>query len=275
MKFDPSLTRPERVSVFLTFAGSAVILSFLVLPILAIVPLSFTHDSILSYPVEHWSLRWYRVLVNNPIWGEVLKNSLVIALASTLVATTLGTLAAMGLTRRHCPAPGILTAFLLTPMIVPVIITGVASYFFYTKLGLTNSFVGMILAHSILGTPFVVLTVSATLQGFDLNQSRAAYSLGARPIFAFTSVVMPQIAPGIMSGALFAFITSFDEVIVALFIAGTEQYTLPRQMFSGIRENLDPTIAAVATVMIVVSVCILALAQFVAARGQKNGNSHG
>ncbi|MEP1651942.1 MAG: ABC transporter permease [Paracoccaceae bacterium] len=269
--FDPSLTRSERVGVLATFAVAVLIIGFLILPILTIVPLSFTADSILSYPVENWSLRWYRVLIDNPIWGQVLKNSLFIASVATVLATILGTLAAIGLTRRDCPWPGTLTAFLLTPMIVPVIITGVSSYFFYTKLGLTNSFTGMILAHSILGTPFVVITVSATLQGFDENQRRAAYSLGARPWMAFRTVIMPQIAPGIISGALFAFITSFDEVIVALFIAGTEQYTLPRQMFSGIRENLDPTIAAVATVMIVVSLAILTLAQFAAARSQKNG----
>ena len=269
--FDPSLTRPERIRVFLTFLVSALVLGFLILPIITIIPLSFTDSSILSYPVERWSLRWYRVLIDNPVWIEVLKNSLIIASASTVLATSLGTLAAMGLTRRQCPVPGMLTAFLLTPMIVPLIITGVASYFFYTKLGLTNSYMGMILVHSILGAPFVVITVTATLQGFDQNQRRAAYSLGARPLFAFTTVIMPQILPGIVSGALFAFITSFDEVIVALFIAGIEQYTLPRQMFAGIRENLDPTIAAVATVMIVVSITILAAAQYVALRGRKQG----
>ena len=123
--FDPSLTRAERLAVLATYVASILILGFLVLPIVTIIPLSFTHDSILSYPVERWSLRWYRVLWENPIWGEVLKNSLVIAVASTIVATALGTLASIGLTRRHCPAPGLLTAFLLTPMIVPVIITGV------------------------------------------------------------------------------------------------------------------------------------------------------
>lgn len=271
MKFDASLTTRERIAVGLTNILSIAILGFLVLPIVAIVPLSFTHDSILSYPIERWSFRWYRVLIDNPVWGTVLKNSLIIAAASTVLATFLGTLASIGLTRRNCPAPGVLTAFLLTPMIVPVIITGVASYFFYTKLGLTNSFAGIILAHSILGTPFVVITVSATLQGFDPNQRRAAYSLGARPGYAFRTVILPQIAPGVLSGALFAFITSFDDVIVALLIAGPEQYTLPRQMFAGIRENLDPTIAAVATVMIVVSIAILALAQVAAARGQKAG----
>ncbi len=266
---DPSLTRFERNSVRLTFAAAWLVILFLVLPIIVIMPLSFTGDTLLSYPINDWSLRWYRVLLEQPIWGHVLKNSLIIALASSALATVLGTLAAVGLTRPMCPARGTLTAFLLLPMIVPIIITGVASYFFYTKLGLTNSFAGMILAHTILSTPFVVITVSATLQGFDGNQRRAAYILGARPLYAFRTVVMPQILPGIVSGALFAFVISFDEVIVALFIAGGDQYTLPRQMFSGIRENLDPTIAAVATVMIVASLIILALAQYLASRTKR------
>jgi len=270
MTFDASPTARERIAVGLTYVLSLLILGFLVLPIMAIMPLSFTHDSILSYPIERLSLRWYRELIDNPVWATALENSLIIAAASTLLATFLGTLASIGLSDRHCPASGVLTAFLLTPMIVPVVITGVASYFFYAGLGLTNSIAGMILAHGILGTPFVVITAGATLQGFDPNQRRAAHSLGARPGFAFRTVILPQIAPGVLSGALFAFVTSFDEVIVSLFIAGTEQYTLPRRMFAGIRENLDPTIAAVATVMIAVSIAILALAQ-AAARGRKTG----
>lgn len=266
---DPSLTRPERTAVRLTFAFAWLVIAFLVLPIIVIMPLSFTGDTLLSYPIDDWSLRWYRVLINEPVWAEVLKNSLVIALASSALATFLGTLASVGLTRPLCPASGVLTGFLLLPMIVPIIITGVASYFFYSKLGLTNSFAGMILAHTILSTPFVVITVSATLQGFDGNQRRAAAILGARPLHAFRTVVMPQIMPGIVSGALFAFVISFDEIVVALFIAGGEQYTLPRQMFAGIRENLDPTIAAVATVMIVASLLILGLAQYLALRSNR------
>ncbi len=271
--FDPSLTRGEKISVSLTFIVTGLVLLFLITPILAIIPLSFTADSILSYPIENWSLRWYRVLIENPVWAGVTRNSLIIAFAATICATILGTLASIGLNSRYCPKPGVITAFLLTPMIVPVIITGVASYFFYSKFGLTNSYAGMIIAHTILGIPFVVITVSATLQGFDMNQQRAAYSLGARPFYAFRTVIMPQISPGVISGALFAFVTSFDEVIVALFIAGTEQYTLPRQMFSGIRENLDPTIAAVATVMIVVSLTVLALAQYVSAHTEAKRGS--
>ena len=272
--FDQSLTRFERISVTLTFAFSALVIGFLVLPILTIVPLSFNADSILAYPIKEWSLRWYRVLLDNPIWGTVLRNSLFIGFFATTISTVLGTLAAVGLNRRACPGRGIITAMLMLPMIVPVIITAVASYFFYSRLGLANSYTGIILAHAILGAPFVVITVAATLEQFDNNQVRAASSLGAKPLHTFFTVTMPQIAPGVVSGALFAFVASFDEVIVAMFLTGSEQITLPRQMFAGIRENLDPTIAAVATIMIVVSLAILMLAQVMADRLRKRNASN-
>lgn len=268
---DASLTRRERISVRLTHGFAVLVVVFLVLPIIVIVPLSFSESSILAYPVKGWSLRWYHALADNPVWGMALRNSLFIAVVASLIATVTGTLAAFGLTRRTCPFPGLLNAVLMLPMIVPVIITAVASYFFYSRLGLANSFTGIILAHAILGTPFVVITVSATLVGFDGNQRHAAYSLGARPFYAFRTVVLPQIAPGVVSGALFAFITSFDEVIVALFLTGSQQITLPRQMFAGIRENIDPTIAAIATLMIVVSLAILLIAQAVLDRKNRSG----
>lgn len=267
--FDPSLSRFERIMVALTWIFSILVLLFLMAPIITIVPLSFTSDSLLSYPIPEWSTRWYEKLWASDMWMRSLWNSLTIAFFATLIATILGTMASVGLTDPRFPFRGLVTAILLTPMIVPIIITAVASYFFYATLGLTNSYSGMILAHGILGTPFVVITVSATLQGFDHNQTRAAYSLGARPLMAFFTVMMPQIQPGVISGALFAFVTSFDEVIVALFIAGTEQLTLPRQMFSGIRENIDPTIAAVATIMIIVSLIALFGAQTLAARTER------
>lgn len=268
---DPSLTRGERVSIRVTWILSILVLLFLMAPIIAIIPLSFTGDSLLSYPIDEWSLHWYEALFSSPEWMRALKNSLLIAIASTILATILGTAAAIGLNRPQCPFPNLLTAFLITPMIIPIIITAVASYFFYAWLGLTSSFLGMVLAHAILGSPFVIMTVSATLKGFDNNQRLAAYSLGAPPVKAFFDVVMPQIRPGLISGALFAFITSFDEVIVALFIAGTEQQTLPRQMFSGIRENIDPTIAAVATVMIVISLIAMGLGKLASGDPEKTG----
>lgn len=264
-----SLSYGERCTVVATWATALLVLMFLITPIIAIIPLSFTSDSLLSYPLPDWSLRWYVELWNSPVWMRALKNSLIVAAGATGLATIMGTATAVALNHRSCPWPGVLTAFLMTPMIVPVIITAVASYFFYSRLGLTNTFIGMIFAHTILGAPFVVITVSATLKGFDANQVRAAYSLGAKPLHAFCTVTLPQILPGVVSGAVFAFVTSFDEVIVALFIAGAEQFTLPRQMFSGIRENLDPTIAAVATVMVLVSLGILGLAQILTTSHRK------
>lgn len=266
---DRSLSTSERICVWSVWVFSGLVIVFLVTPIVAIVPLSFTSDSLLSYPMPGWSLRWYREIFESPVWIRALKNSLIIAAGATCLATVLGTLAAVALNRRSCPSPKLITAFLMMPMIVPVIITAISSYFFYVWLGLNNSFLGMILAHTILGSPFVVITVTATLKGFDGNQVRAAQSLGATPLRAFLSVTMPQILPGVISGAVFAFVTSFDEVIVALFIAGTEQFTLPRQMFSGVRDNLDPTIAAIATLLVALSLGVLAITSFAFNRSRK------
>lgn len=203
------------------------------------------------------------------MWLSALKNSLIIGIGATTLATAFGTCAAIGLSRPQCPYPGVITALLMTPMIVPVIITAVASYFFYNQIGLTGSYLGLIIAHAILGAPFVIITVSAALRGFDPNQNLAAYSLGANPIRTFLSVTLPQILPSVIFGALFAFVTSLDEVIVVLFIADIDQVTLPRRMFSGIRENLDPTIAAVATVLIVESVGVLAISQLILRRRRR------
>ena len=269
IKLDPSLSKSERISVIATWIAALLVILFLMAPIITIVPLSFTSDSLLSYPIPDWSLRWYEVLFGSEMWMRALWNSLYIAFFATILAMILGTVASVGLTSPNFPFKGAVMGLLLTPMIVPIIITAVASYFFYAKLGLTNTYLGMILAHALLGTPFVVITVTATLLGFDTNQVRAAYSLGCKPIPTFFKIVVPQIQPGIISGGLFAFVTSFDEVIVALFMAGTEQFTLPRQMFAGIRENIDPTIAAVATVMILISLVLLLGVQWVTARSEK------
>jgi putative spermidine/putrescine transport system permease protein len=269
IKLDPSLSKSERISVIATWIAALLVILFLMAPIITIVPLSFTSDSLLSYPIPDWSLRWYEVLFGSEMWMRALWNSLYIAFFATILAMILGTVASVGLTNPNFPFKGAVMGLLLTPMIVPIIITAVASYFFYAKLGLTNTYLGMILAHALLGTPFVVITVTATLLGFDTNQVRAAYSLGCKPIPTFFKIVVPQIQPGIISGGLFAFVTSFDEVIVALFMAGTEQFTLPRQMFAGIRENIDPTIAAVATVMILISLVLLLGVQWVTARSEK------
>jgi putative spermidine/putrescine transport system permease protein len=185
------------------------------------------------------------------------KNSFIVAPSATVLATVLGTLAAIGLTKANFRGKALLMAVLISPMIVPVVVVGVGMYLFFAPLGLANTYAGLIMAHAALGVPFVVTTVAATLQGFNFNLVRASLSLGANPLQTFFRITLPVIAPGVISGALFAFATSFDEVVVTLFLAGADQTTLPRQMFTGIRENISPTIAALATILIVFSTCLL------------------
>ncbi|MCX7815729.1 MAG: ABC transporter permease [Tepidimonas ignava] len=225
------------------------VLLYLVLPIVAIVPLSLSDSTFLAYPIEGWSLRWYRELWTAPEWTRAARNSFIVAPAATLIATVLGTLAAMGLARSRFPGKELINSLIVMPMVVPVIVVGVGSYLYFARLGLNDSYLGLILVHAALGAPFVVTTVTATLQNFNTNLVRASLSLGAGPLQTFWRVTLPVIAPGVISGALFAFATSFDEVVVTLFLAGPEQVTLPRQMFTGIRENISPTIAAAATVL--------------------------
>ena len=181
----------------------------------------------------------------------------------------LGTPAAVGLTRIDFPGKALLTSILISPMVVPVVIVGVATYLVFAPAGLSGSYLGLILVHAALGVPFVVTTVSATLQGFDFNLVRAASSLGAHPLTTFFKVTLPLVAPGVISGGLFAFGTSFDEVVVTLFLAGPEQSTLPRQMFAGIRENISPTIAAVATILTVLSTLMLITLEWLRRRGER------
>ncbi len=253
----PYMSPVERAWYYALRILCALVLLFLIVPVLVIVPLSFNSGSFLVYPLQGFSLRWYEALFTSADWMRSLKNSLLIAPAATLLAVVLGTLAAVGLTRAEFRGKALLMTVLISPMVVPVVIIGVASYLFFAPLGMGNSYLSLILVHAVLGVPFVIITVSATLQGFNYNLVRAAASLGASPLTAFFRVTLPLIAPGVISGALFAFATSFDEVVVTLFLAGPEQITLPRQMFSGIRENLSPTIAAAATLLIGFSIALL------------------
>ncbi|WP_322041914.1 ABC transporter permease [Paraburkholderia sp. J67] len=255
--FAPHTSGIERVWYF-TLRGLAVLtLLYLILPVLAIVPLSFSSSTFLVYPIPGWSMRWYENLVMSDEWRMAAKNSFIVGPLATVVATVLGTLAAIGLNKADFRGKSLLMAILISPMIVPVVVVGVGMYLFFAPLGLANTYTGLILAHASLGVPFVVTTVSATLAGFNHNLVRASLSLGANPVTTFFRITLPTIAPGVMSGALFAFATSFDEVVVTLFLAGADQTTLPRQMFTGIRENISPTIAALATILIVFSTCLL------------------
>lgn len=235
------------------------ILLFLIAPVIAVIPLSFNSEPYLAYPLAGFSLRWYEAVFTSENWLNALKSSLIVGTATTLIAPPLGTLAAFGLMQLGFRPRRIVTGVLLLPLAVPAVVVALALYISFSKLGLANSYAGLIIAHTALATPFVVVTVSATLANFDYTLLRAAASLGAGPIRTFRRVVLPLILPGVISGGLFAFITSWDDVIVALFIAGPRQRTLPRQMFSGLREQLDPSIMVVASLMIAVSVLLALL----------------
>ena len=242
------------------------VLAYLLLPILVVIPLSFSDSSFLSYPIPGWSLKWYRNLFTSDDWARAAKNSFIVAPAATVIATTLGTLAAVGLSRTQFAFKGLLMSVLIAPMVVPIVVVGVATYLFLSPIGLVDSYTAMIILHAALGAPFVLTTVLATLQGFNQNLVRASLSLGESPLRTFFRVTLPVIAPGVISGALFAFATSFDEVVVALFLAGPDQLTLPRQMFNGIRENISPTIAAVATLLIVFTTSLLLVLEWLRGR---------
>lgn len=264
--FAPHTSLIERIWYFGLRGLAALTLLYLVLPVLAIVPLSFSSSTFLVYPIPSWSMRWYVNLVTSGEWQQAAKNSFIVAPSATLLATVLGTLAALGLAKAKFRGKAVLMAILISPMIVPVIVVGVGMYLFFAPLGLANTYAGLIMAHAALGVPFVVTTVGATLQGFDGNLVRASLSLGANPTRTFFRITLPVIAPGVISGALFAFATSFDEVVVTLFLAGADQTTLPRQMFTGIRENITPTIAALATILIVFSTCLLLVLEWLRGR---------
>ena len=249
------------------------IFAFLLAPLLVIVPLSFNAEpyftfteGMLRLDPEAWSLRWYRQVAGDGAWARALANSLFIGAAATLLATALGTLAALGLSSPAMPARRLAMGLLISPMVTPLVIAAAGMFFFYSTLGLTQTHLGLILAHAALGTPFVVITVTATLSAFDANLLRAAASLGAGPLTTFRRVQLPLIAPGVLSGALFAFATSFDEVVVVLFMAGEDQRTVPRQMWAGIREQISPAILAVATFLIAFGVLLLCAVEWLRRR---------
>ncbi|NMM38710.1 MAG: ABC transporter permease [Glaciimonas sp.] len=266
--FPPYVSTIERIWFFFLRGFNALALLFLVLPILVIIPLSFSDSTFLSYPMPGYSLRWYENLIYSEAWIRAAKNSFIVAPLATLIATVLGTLAAVGLNKAEFPGKGLLMAVLISPMVVPAVVVGVGVYIFFAEIGLADSYTGLILIHAALGAPFVVTTVSATLQGFNQNLVRASLSLGAGPLKTFFRITLPVIAPGLISGALFAFATSFDEVVITLFVAGPNQTTLPRQMFTGIRENISPTIAALATILIIFSTCLLLVLEWLRGRNK-------
>ena len=295
----------ERIWYYTYHAICVAIFLFLIAPILIIMPLSFNAEpyftftqKMLTLDPEGYSLRWYDLLLTfgmaapdvprdsswwsdawaNAHWVKAAKNSVIIGFWSTIVATVLGTLAALGLARNEMPYRRVIMAVLISPMIVPIIIIATGLFFFYSNpcsvIGmecgrLTSTYTGVVLAHATLGIPFVIITVTATLIGFDQSLSRAAASAGASPQRTFFKIVLPLILPGVVSGALFAFVTSFDEVVAVLFIAGPEQQTIPRQMWNGIRESISPAILSVATILVIISILLLATVELLRRRSER------
>ena len=249
---------------------------FLILPILIIIPLSFNAipyftftPEMLALDPDGYSLRWYRELFASEKWMDSIANSFIIATTSTLIATSLGTLAALGLAKSYMPYKAVIMTLLISPLIVPIIISALGMFFFFAKLGLAKTFLGVILSHAVIGTPFVVITVTATLSGFDYSLVRAAQNLGASGIRIFFKIIAPLVAPGIISGALFAFVASFDEVVIILFLGGYDQITLTVQMWSGLREQISPVILAVATLFFLISVALLTTLELIRRRNNR------
>lgn len=273
MALAPYATPIERVWYYVFRILCALIFMFLIVPIIVIIPLSFNSEPYFTYPMPGFSLRWYNeIFGDSPIsilWQRAIVNSIIVGFSAAALATVLGTLAALGMTRTKFPFKGLIMAVLISPIIVPIVITAVAMFYFYAKVGLVSNLFGIILAHAALGAPFVVITVTATLIGFDQNLVRAGSILGANPVRVFRLVTLPIILPGVVSGALFAFATSWDELVVVLFLASTEQHTIPRRMWSGIRELISPTITAAATMLIILSIVLMAVMELLRRRSER------
>lgn len=235
---------------------ATLIIIFLLAPLLVILPLAFTSSAFLTYPVTSYSTRWFEELVTNSVWTRAIVNSLIIASSTTLLATLLGTLAALGLRSQELGLKSQIRTLFLLPMVVPAVVLGVGMQALFVRLGFNSSYLSVIVAHTVIAMPFVVISVSGALTGIDRRVERAAESLGAPPFRVFRLVTMPLAMPGILSGAALAFATSLDEVVLTLFVAGPNQRTLARQMFSTLRENISPAIAAAAFVIIVGTVVI-------------------
>ncbi len=272
----PYATTGQRIWYYGFRVICGLIFFFLIAPILVIIPLSFNAQDFFTFTPEMlrfdpagYSLKHYDDFFNNEQWQSAMWNSLKIAPAATFLSVALGTLAAIGLSQSHVPGRRAIMAILISPMIVPLIISAAGMYFFYSRIGLQGTYVGVVLAHAALGIPFVIITVTATLVGFDRSLTRASANLGADPVTTFFRVQMPLILPGVISGGLFAFITSFDEVVVVLFVGSAGQKTLPWQMFIGLREQISPTILAVATILVVISIALLATVEMLRRRSER------
>ena len=232
---------------------------YLLAPTLVIIPMSFTEASILSFPPDGFSLRWYDQMLTRPEWSTGLRNSAVVAVLTAILATLLGTLAALGMTRGRFPGRALLNGLALSPLIVPVVIIAIGMFSLFVQWRISGSIVGLVVAHTALALPFVIVNVATSLRTMDRNLELAAANLGATPARSFLRITLPIIFPGVLAGAIFAFITSWDEVVVAIFLTSARFRTLPVEMWEQVRQVVDPTVAAVSTTLLVVTTTLLLL----------------
>lgn len=253
---DTQITHGRRLWLY---AVGGLVMLFLVVPSLIVIPMSFSDSQYLSFPPQEWSLRWYKNYFGSLEWMQATWTSLKAGVLTMLVATPLGTLAAYGLHVSRLRWVRLAMLVLVTPIMMPLILVGIGVFYAYVRFGLLNTMTGLVFAHAMLAVPLVVLVVASGLKSFDMNQELAARSLGASRPRAFMAVTLPQVRFSVTTAALLAFLTSFDEVIVALFISGGDNSTLTRNMFLALRDQIDPTIAAISTVMIVLTTLLLAM----------------
>lgn len=264
--YKPAGKGPSEV-LFYIYCG--LVLLFLILPLFIVIPISFSSATYLEFPPKGYSLKWYKMFFGSGMWMTALMNSIKIGILTSLLSCALGIPAALTLTRQKYKRADLIYSFLISPMIIPVIIVGIGVFFFFSKLKLIGSIYTIVLAHTILAVPVVLITVSASLQGFDRNLEHAALSLGANRLKTFFLITFPLIRPGVVSGALFAFITSFDEVVIAFFLSTYRSLTLPKYMWGAIREQIDPTIAACSTLLILMAIFLLISVAMLARRAER------
>ncbi|HEV7275894.1 MAG TPA: ABC transporter permease [Devosiaceae bacterium] len=254
---------------WLMYLSAVVLLGFLLLPLLLIVPMSLTSGTSLAFPPPGLSLRWYQELLDDGRWLASFGTSVTIATAATALSCALGIPAAIGLAWGRFPGKRIIYAIAAAPLVVPAVIVAVASFYFFSGIGLVGNRWSIILVHTAMAVPVVLTTVVASLSGFDRTLMRAAASLGAGPWRAFLKVLLPLIAPGVVTGAIIAFIISFDEIVVASFLSSAGDRTLPRMIFSGVRESVSPAIASVAVLLIAFSALLLAAIGWLQSRSSR------
>lgn len=270
-----SRTASARAGDIAFVAVCACILGFLILPTLLVVPMSFSATTYLRFPPAGFSLRWYQAYLADPEWIAATLFSLKIAALTTVASTVIGTMAAVALTRGRLPGREAINALLLAPLAVPHIVMAIAVYLQFAPLRLNGTTLGFVLAHTALAAPYVVIIVSAALTRIDPSLDMAAQGLGASRLRSFIEVTTPLAAPAIFAGAVFAFLASFDETIVSFFISGVENKTLTRKLFEDIDFNLSPIIAAVSTLIVVLTVAVMVLAQAVKARSERQTATQG